>query len=605
MGDLSDIDITHNIMAAAQQVSITDANGAYQQPDHLDFSWAPPLYERNINEGRPVRIVCVGAGFSGLCAAVHFKDHLTNFELQIYERGDDVGGVWNQNRYPGVACDVPSHSYQLSFCEKTDWSAYYAPGSEIHGYLSTVAERYNLRQYIKLQHTVTHTRWDEERGKWFVTVTNAAGESHEDECDFVLFATGLLSKPIWPDNIPGRASFKGTMVHSGDWKAAKLPEDPAFWADKRVGVIGMGASGVQIVPTLQKKALSVTNFGRSKLWISGGWGSKMFEKLHKYKKDRGTNYFFTDEDIAAFKSEEAYRKFRCEIEEDLGSTHELSFRGHPLQAVFADKFTETMRDKLARKPEIAAAILPDFPVGCKRLSPGPGYLEALCEDNCGLVTDKIESFTPRGIRTADGTEHELDIIVCATGFDVTFIPAFPIIGRGGINIQELWAKESRTYLGMFAPEMPNAFNVLTTQAAAGSGSLLVVLEQQCAYITKMIGKCQRDGYRSFAPRRKAVDDFLKYTDAYFGRTVLTSSCRSWYKNGETGEATIRAIWPGSGSHAFMALQHPRWEDFEWETIKEHEHSMSWLGNGCAPYIDGAGVHLAMRGFYRPQTHYIY
>lgn len=246
--------------------------------------------------------MCVGAGFSGLCAAVHFQDHLTNYDLTIYERADDVGGVWHQNRYPGVACDVPSHSYQLSFCEKTDWSAYYAPGSEIQGYLATVAKRYNLHKYIKLRHTVTNARWDEGRGKWYITVTNSLGETFEDECDFVLFATGLLSKPIWPDNIPGRETFTGTMVHSGDWKAAKIEEQPGFdWGDKRVGVIGVvrdqdelyctnvqGASGVQIVPTLQKKAKQVLNFGRSKLWLSGGWGSKMLEKLQD-KSKMGTN----------------------------------------------------------------------------------------------------------------------------------------------------------------------------------------------------------------------------------------------------------------------------------------------------------------------------
>lgn len=269
--------------------------------DHLDFSWAPPLHEQRIHDGRPIRIVCVGAGFSGLCAAVHFQDHLTDYELQIYERGDDVGGVWHHNRYPGVACDVPSHSYQLSFCEKTDWSAYYAPGAEIQGYLATVAKRYGLRKYIKLQHTVTNARWDEGKGKWHITVTDNLGETFEDECDFVLFATGLLSKPIWPDNIPGRETFKGKMVHSGDWKAARLEEEPGFdWAEKSVGVIGVvsdsvsvcsdpqGASGVQIVPTLQKKAKKVLNFGRSRLWLTGGWGSKMLEKLQD-RKNMGNN----------------------------------------------------------------------------------------------------------------------------------------------------------------------------------------------------------------------------------------------------------------------------------------------------------------------------
>lgn len=145
------------------------------------------------------------------------------------------------------------------------------------------------------------------------------------------------------------------------------------------------------------------------------------------------------------------------------------------------------------------------------------------------------------------------------------------------------------------------FNILTTQSAAASGSLLMVMEQQCAYATKVIAKCQRDGYKSVVVKQPAVDDFLKYTDAYFGRTVLTTNCKSWYKNGSSGDATIRSIWPGSGSHCFASLQYPRWEDFEWERLEELDHSMSWLGNGCAPHIDGAQVHLAMRDFYKVRT----
>lgn len=128
----------------------------------------------------------------------------------------------------------------------------------------------------------------------------------------------------------------------------------------------------------------------------------------------------------------------------------------------------------------------------------------------------------------------------------------------------------------------------------------MVLEQQIAYATKVVQKCQRDGYKSVVVKKTAVDDFLKYTDSYFGRTVLTTNCKSWYKNGSTGDATIRTLWPGSGSHYFAALQHPRWEDFDWETVDEEgmDHSMSWLGNGCASHMDGAQVHLAMREYYQ-------
>lgn len=185
-----------------------------------------------------MRVVCIGAGFSGICAAVQFPP-IPDVDFQIYERADDIGGVWHQNRYPGVACDVPSHSYQYSFCEKTDWSAYYAPGSEIQQYICAVADRHDLRKYIKLEHCVTRAEWDENRSKWLLTVTNATGTTFDDEADFVLFATGLLSKPVWPD-IPGRERFKGKMVHSGDWKAAELEQQPGFaWSDQRVGVIGV------------------------------------------------------------------------------------------------------------------------------------------------------------------------------------------------------------------------------------------------------------------------------------------------------------------------------------------------------------------------------
>lgn len=186
--------------------------------------------------------------------------------MTIYERQDDVGGVWHQNTYPGVACDVPAHAYQFSFAEKTDWSAYYAPGREIAGYLRNVADSYGLRKYIRLSHSVQWARWDGVRDKWVVCVRDdKTGHVAEDEADFVVFATGLLSKPLWPSNIPGRESFAGKLVHSGDWKASGIDSDPAWrWDDKRVGVIGMGASGVQLVPALQRQAKRVVNFGRSK-----------------------------------------------------------------------------------------------------------------------------------------------------------------------------------------------------------------------------------------------------------------------------------------------------------------------------------------------------
>lgn len=231
------------------------------------------------------------------------------------------------------------------------------------------------------------------------------------------------------------------------------------------------------------------------------------------------------------------------------------------------------------------------------MTPGPGYLESLVLDNvsaagltlfvdltqqCHLVTDAIDSFTEKGLKMKSGEEIELDAIICATGFNTTSVPAFPIYGKNGVNLQDLWKDEARTYLGLLVPEMPNFFSVLGAQAVVGTGSLLSMMEQAVAYVAKTVNKCQREGYKSWTIKDSVVDDFLKYTDNYFPRTVYSGNCRSWYKNGNYG-GKIRTVWPGASSHCFIALRDPRWEDFEWvRHDKTYPHSMSWLGNGNVP-----------------------
>ncbi|GKT46254.1 FAD-binding monooxygenase aflW [Colletotrichum spaethianum] len=165
----------------------------------IDYSWAAPLLERPIDADRKVRIICVGAGFSGIGSAIHMIEHIRDAEFQIYEAADDIGGVWHHNRYAGAACDIPSHSYQFSFCQNTQWSTFYAPGPEIHNYLKKVVDHYQLRKFIKLNHRVVGAIWSQENGKWTVKVQNLeTGAETIDEADFVLYATGFLSNPKWP-----------------------------------------------------------------------------------------------------------------------------------------------------------------------------------------------------------------------------------------------------------------------------------------------------------------------------------------------------------------------------------------------------------------------
>lgn len=197
------------------------------------------------------------------------------------------------------------------------------------------------------------------------------------------------------------------------------------------------------------------------------------------------------------------------------------------------------------------------------------------------------------------------MIVCATGFDVRLMPQFPIYGLGGVLIQDAWAKETRSYLGITASELPNSFNILTTQAAVGSGSVLTTMERQSAYVAAVIAKCQRDHYKSVVVKPEAVTDFLRYTDDYFKRTVYATNCKSWYKLGQAGEATIRSIWPGSGLHAYMALREPRWEDYNWERMPESAHSMSWLGNGdVVPHLDRHFAYEHMRSYHEVSRSFV-
>ncbi|KAK1981582.1 hypothetical protein LZ30DRAFT_760505 [Colletotrichum cereale] len=515
------------------------------------------------------------------------REHIRDVEFQVYEAADDIGGVWHHNRYAGVACDIPSHSYQFSFCQNTQWSKFYAPGEEIHNYLKKVVGHYQLQKFIKLRHRVVGATWSQEKGKWAVAVQNLeTGKETVDEADFVLYATGLLSKPKWP-SIPGRESYRGILHHSAGWNAAEEEKQDGFsWKDKRVAVIGAGSSAIQIMPEMQKKAKHVTQFVRSKTWISSTFVSDFMEKFDCPKG--ASNHTFTAEEKRRFRDETHYQQVRRELEQGLNSAHKITEQNQPIQLEARQMLERAMREKLETKPEIAEKLIPDFPVACKRLTPGPGYLECLMADNVDFRPQEVAGFTEKGLVTADGYEHEFDAIICATGFDVSSVPAFPIEGLNGVNLQELWAKEPRQYLGVCVPQMPNFFLVLGAQSGVGTGSLLLLMEQETAYATKCIQKCIREGYKSIVVKESAVESFLRYTDNYFDRTVFSGNCKSWYKNGATGKARIRTLWPGSCLHAYTALRHPRWEDFDYARLGDYDYSMAWLGNGdVRPDLDRA------------------
>ncbi|KZT07862.1 FAD/NAD-binding domain-containing protein [Laetiporus sulphureus 93-53] len=535
-----------------------------------------------IDEYRPIKVVVIGAGYSGIIAGIRFPQRIPNVELTIYEKNAGIGGTWYTNKYPGVACDTPSHSYQLTFEPKTDWSSFYPPGPEILSYLESVVDKYKLMRYIKLQHRVVEARYDEPTGKWHLRVrrprsANPAEEYEEftHSADFLLTGIGVLSRWDWPD-IDGLHTFEGKLLHSADFDVGNRTWQEATeewkWKDKKVGVIGVGSSAIQIVAALQPRVGKLVQFVRGKTWISPPFASAQYAEL--VNRDQSVeNYTFTEEAKESFKDQVFYKHFRHELESLIHSYHGLTLRDSVQQAAGREAFTEHMRKKLSIKPWIMDHLLPDWSVACRRLTPAPGYLEALCEENVDFVPKEIRRVTPRGIETVDGQHTDLDAVICATGFDVSFQLDFPIIGRDGVSVQEKWTPHPSTYLSLCTDGFPNWFMSIGPNGALGVGSLLIMIERQIEYAVMAAKKMQRERLKSIEVKSEAVRDFDEYLE-----TVFSDNCRSWYKMGKVDGRNV-AIWPGSSLHSVRALEHPRWEDYKYEYTDGVRNRMYWLGDG--------------------------
>lgn len=253
-------------------------------------------------------------------------------------------------------------------------------------------------------------------------------------------------------------------------------------------------------------------------------------------------------------------------------------------------FGENMKNRLLKRPDIAEFLIPSFGIGCRRSTPGPGYLEALVQDNVDFITDPIETITATGITTKTGREVSVDVLVCATGFNTSSAPPFPIYGRGSLSLQERFTPFPTAYLSLAVDQFPNFFMMLGPNSAIGSGSLTVILENEGDYIIKCIRKLQKEDYATMSIKPERVHDWSEYCHEYFKRTVYTDTCHSWYKSeGGSGDRII-GLWPGSTMHALEALRAPRWEDYDYETLDgEGGNGLKWLGNGWSiTHMKGEG-----------------
>ncbi|KAM5366608.1 hypothetical protein BFJ63_vAg9068 [Fusarium oxysporum f. sp. narcissi] len=543
-------------------------NGSGENPTKFTLKDTP------VENQRPMRVVIIGAGFSGIYSTIRMTQRLRNIDLTVYEMNEETSGVWWLNRYPGLACDIPSYCYQFSFAPNPYWSSLYAPGAEIRAYMQDIAERYGANRFIKTCHQVTSATWDSENKVWRLTVkNNKTGETFQDTANILVSAKGGLNQIAWPQ-IKGLKQFAGKLMHSGAW------DESYDLKNKRVGVIGNGSSAIQIVPAIQPlEGIKVSCFARSPTWIIPSFGDAAMQKLGMNPSE--TKFSRRHQEMLA-RQPELYYKMRKTLEDEAATIYPLTLMGTDVQNGAKEFFKEQMEEQLKDRKDLLP-IIPKFAPGCRRLTPGPGYLKALQQENVTFISQKIEEVTERGIKLASGEEVDLDVLVCATGYDVEAPPTFRIIGRNGTTLAEKWKPHFESYISLAVDEFPNFFLIAGPNCGLGSGSLLSVFEAQGDYIVKAIRKLQKEDYATMEVKPERVADFSQYIDEYFKGTVYTDECSSWYRAGRLGSRVV-ALWPGSSAQCLEVLRAPRWEDYEFESADPTGNLLRWMGNGWSQVL---------------------
>lgn len=436
----------HNVSEAnpsAIGISKTQATNGYpySSPDHYASIKIPMHDVPAFTPRKKLRVVTIGAGYSGMIFAhklqYKYENELsTLIEHVIYESKSDAGGTWIANSYPGVQCDVPSHIYVFPFQPNSEWSHFYSTGGEIREYFQKTVRDWNLLRDVRFDTTVEGAYWDKDKSQWRLEIQHKNTGHRTEYADVLISARGILSHWRWPD-IGGLHDFQGRKCHSADW-------DHTFdYSNKKIGLIGNGSSAIQILPEIAKlPGTKITCFQRAPTWIL----SRHTPAKLVGSNDPSYNPVYREEDKAKFRDPEEIKKYRKLIIGNVNRGFKIFVKGSKQQNEIHKFAKKQMSEKLNNDPELCRMLIPDFEVGCRRVTPGAGYLESFTKENVKLTMSHIDCVDAGGIKTKDGHYHDLDVIICATGFDVTHRPPFPIVGRDGVELGEKWKDEPESYL---------------------------------------------------------------------------------------------------------------------------------------------------------------
>ncbi|MGX5712047.1 flavin-containing monooxygenase [Sphingopyxis terrae subsp. ummariensis] len=492
--------------------------------------------------------IVIGGGISGICAGIELQR--LGIDYVLFEKNEDFGGTWFENRYPGCGVDTPSLTYTFS-CRPNDWSKYFPLRDEIENYLLETAREYGLAAHAQFNSKVQSARWIDDAQQWEVVVSKPDGSTTAHRADYLFSAVGILNIPQYP-SIEGLDGFKGEVIHTSRWPQG------ADLSGKRVAVIGNGASGMQVAPAIAEEVRSLTLFARSKQWAAP------FPQFRKSVPD-GVRYLM-----------QAVPLYRAWLEQRLSWTFNDRVHGtlrrdpdwpHPERAVNAINdghrrhFTRYVEEQLAERPDLIADVLPDYPPFAKRMLLDNGWYRTLLKPNVRLIPEHLARVEGNRLISSSGTEVEADVIILATGFQTTrVLGSYDVIGRNGALLRDIWGEDdAAAYLGTLVPGFPNLFILLGPNVGSGhGGSMIRNIENQMHFAGEVVLASAARGADTVEVKDEVYQNYRRQIDEAHEKLVWTHpGTENWYRN---AKGRVIAITPWRNDAFWRMTRSPNADD---------------------------------------------
>ena len=475
------------------------------------------------------RLVIIGAGFGGIGLGMKLRRAgLTDFV--IIEKAGGVGGVWRANRYPGAACDVPSHLYSLSFAPWAEWPERYASQKDILDYLVRCVRDAGLESHLRLNSEVTEAHWGDDNAQW--RVLTRGGDVYEAKT--LVSATGQLSRPSRAQ-LPGLETFPGTVFHSAEWP------DHLDLRGKRVAVVGTGASAIQIVPAIAPLVEKLYLFQRSAPYVLPK-PDTTYSALRRFMLRHVPGMLHLS-------------RFAQYLQHEWRAFAFVSYPGafKAQRALFLRYLRKSVRD-----PQLRRRLTPDYRMGCKRILLSNDFYPAVTRQNVEVLTQSIREVRGNALVMGDGTERAADCIILATGFTATkFLAPMSIVGVGNKDLHEVWRDGAEAYLGTTVAGFPDFFILYGPNTNLGHQSIIYMLESQIGYVIACLKKLQ-GGRRSLVVRKDVQDRFNAQIQERLTKTIWATGCSTWYLTA-AGKNTTN--WPGYTFEFRRLTRRPNWDDY--------------------------------------------